>query len=314
MSVTEVLARSSPAEPEPQPRGRGRVLVTLGLLAAAVAGALAAVLTQGGSPSDQPDLIAHSVQRARDAGSARMEFTVAVEGAAAAADAGTGAMRGAGVVDFATPAAQVTLSLAGLGGGTGAARGDLEAEMRVVGSDLYLRAPFATGSGPGTAAGGRWLHLEVNEFNGFGGDDPLSGGILGDPTRPLEVLRAVAGSVETVGSEEVRGVATTHYRALVDLERVAAEAPERHRAALDELLEQAPGATSVPVDLWIDAQGLPRKLHLAVDLSGAEGPRPARVTVTVELFDFGVDARVERPPAAEVVDLPGTGEDLGGAA
>ncbi len=45
-----------------------------------------------------------------------------------------------------------------------------------------------------------------------------------DPTQMLSTLEGESDSIVTVGHDTVRGVATTHYRAVIDLGKVAGSA------------------------------------------------------------------------------------------
>jgi hypothetical protein len=65
-----------------------------------------------------------------------------------------------------------------------------------------------------------------------------------------------AGQVGTVGQQEIRGVATTHYHATVDIARYAAElAPSDGAKAKREqaMLERMTGSSTIPMDVWIDS-------------------------------------------------------------
>ena len=79
----------------------------------------------------------------------------------------------------------------------------------------------------------------------------------------LDYLRAVSGAIETDGTEELRGVETTHYYAIVDLLRYEKIAPpaerEKVRALLGEVVDE-PGLGEIPMDVWVDELGLVRKL------------------------------------------------------
>lgn len=130
---------------------------------------------------------------------------------------------------------------------------------------LYVRLSGLAGLLPGIVSGGKtWLELDL------GSDGEALGEYLdlgrGDPTRILETLEA-AGAFEQVGSGQVRGVATTRYRGTVGSDRA---------------------------DVWVGGDGLVRRVTVS---DGGE------TSVTVELFDFGADVEVERPPADEVAEL-----------
>src|SRR5262249_30470369 len=106
-----------------------------------------------------------------------------------------------------------------------------------------------------------------------------------DPRELLRSLRAVSGVVETMGTEELRGVETTHVRVHLDLSALAATvarstgATTPPQSLLDRLTEQS-GVHDVPLDLWVDSEGLVRKLSLdlAADETGTTSPGSAHVS------------------------------------
>jgi hypothetical protein len=126
-----------------------------------------------------------------------------------------------------------------------------------------------------------------------------------DPRTMLEFLRGVSGEIETVGVEELRGVPVTHYRALIDPLEYEQNVPAEKREELKELAEQfsaQTGLTTIPVDVWLDANGLVRKL--AFDFAGTD-PSTAKETsasLSFEIWDFGEDVEISLPPASAVVD------------
>jgi len=71
----------------------------------------------------------------------------------------------------------------------------------------------------------------------------------------------------------------------------------------------------IPVDVWIDDQGRPRRVSQSLDLGQILGTDAARTLIgaagltgnesfTVDLFDYGKDVKVEAPPADKVVERP----------
>jgi len=129
----------------------------------------------------------------------------------------------------------------------------------------------------------------------------LEGFASSDPRQLLEMLEAAGGEVETVGVEELRGAETTHYRALIDAAEYAKTATPQERAKLGPLTEQLQsGVGEVPVDVWLDGDGLVRKI--ALEISAKEQGRAGSASVSFELWDYGEDVEIELPPAEDVVD------------
>ena len=103
---------------------------------------------------------------------------------------------------------------------------------------------------------------QLSQFGSFAGTDPRD--VFG-------LLKAVSGSIEAVGTDEIRGVETSHYRATIDtakLEQLVPAAQRQSLGGLDQSAEQA-GSTEIPLDVWIDADQRVRKLSIDVDAEAA---------------------------------------------
>jgi hypothetical protein len=150
--------------------------------------------------------------------------------------------------------------------------------------------------------GKRWIRIDLERLGEVSGLDlpQLAQAGQATPGLYLRFLRA-AEDVELVGKEDVRGVETTHYRALLDLEQLAEEEPglrESVRALGSELVLDA-----VPTEVWIDDDGLVRRISQEYE-SGT-----SRTKVTMELYDFGLEVDAEAPPEELVLNL---GDLIGG--
>ena len=128
----------------------------------------------------------------------------------------------------------------------------------------------------------------------------------------------MSNDVQSVGTGTVRGVETTHYHASLNLAKAAdrADIPPELRDAVQKLIAGSGGGSgTIPADVWIDGEGRVRRTTLTLDVaslgglgggSGAAGALPT-VTVSVDLYDFGVPVKVETPPAGDVAQLPALG-------
>jgi hypothetical protein len=133
---------------------------------------------------------------------------------------------------------------------------------------------------------GKWVRIR----------DDASGINLGqhDPSQMLEYLRATS-KIERIGEDTIRGVATTHYEARIQLDRVSDHmSPEVARAFRQ--MTQGAGIKEIPLEVWIDDEGLVRRLTM--DWKTYTGS----VAFDMELFDFG-DVQIDVPDAAETVDM-----------
>ena len=166
-------------------------------------------------------------------------------------------------------------------------------------SSVYYQLP------PGALAGGkRWVRLDLENLADVSGVDlgPIVRGSQADPSQYLLWLRALGPGVTRIGEEDVRGVPTSRYRAAVDLNLLEGQAPpgkEAEWAAYVQMLRDRIGLEFIPVEVWVDDEGLIRRLYHEYGFS-AEG---LSTTVTTELFDFGVDVNAKAPPPAQVTPM-----------
>lgn len=237
------------------------------------------------------------------AGSARFDLTVALADADGALEVtSTGAYgddRLSLELDLGDALASVGGMLGELGESMPAGVTD-PARLVVADGTAYLRVPLLDEL-LGTAG---WLSATPADLDAVGSFGQGLGSL--DPASLLEVLGELAGDVEEVGPDEVRGEPTTRYRATVDLQRFAL--PEGLGAALGAPLAGADLA-AVPVELWLDGEGLPRRV--VVDVGGAAAAavgEAGTATLTVELYDYGQPVDIEVPDPAEVTPI---GEVLG---
>jgi hypothetical protein len=169
-------------------------------------------------------------------------------------------------------------------------------QMVVDGTTVYMRAPMLSLIGGGDG----WISFTPEDV-GLTSDALGFGAGTYDPSSYLESLRGVTGDPEEVGTEVVRGVETTHYSVSMDPAAALADVPEEQRDLLEAQLGQL-GDGTISVDVWVDADGLPRRL--VMDLSemfssmgmGAE----ASTVMTVEYFDYGAPVDIQVPSPDEV--------------
>jgi hypothetical protein len=158
-----------------------------------------------------------------------------------------------------------------------------------VGPIAYFRSPQLAGQLP---RGEHWFKVDLrreSEELGFDFRQLISS----SGTETLDQLREAGTSVERVGSERIRGVATTHYRVTLDPSNL----PPTLFAEADPQYE--------PVDVWIDAQEHVRRVDEALSYRSSEEANQKRRSIrfSAELFDFGIHVRVKPPPAKEVFVL-----------
>ncbi len=158
---------------------------------------------------------------------------------------------------------------------------------------------------PDSAAtsGKEWAKFNLNAPAQAAGLKSAFNASSGNPTLLLNYLK-VSGPVSTVGTEDIDGVPTTHYHALVDLERYASALPADQRAQAEEgaqALKRFTGSSMQPMDVWIDSEQRVRRFSTETQLCSPEG----RIgeTISVNVFDFGPQPPVSPPAQAQTVDL-----------
>lgn len=152
----------------------------------------------------------------------------------------------------------------------------------------------------------KWVRVDTTQLS----DGNLVTGGATDPLAAAELLRG-AQKVELVGDEMLHGVKVRHFRGVTDIARAARGASP---AARQPLAAAAKGfsVTQVPFEVYLDAQGRPRKVSQRFTFSGAAGATgaaraakpsaPSDVTVTsTTLFDaFGTPVTVVLPKPADI--------------
>jgi hypothetical protein len=177
-------------------------------------------------------------------------------------------------------------------------------ELRLDGLVAYMRMPFLAGQLP---AGKEWVSFDLAHAARLQGMDlgelqSLAKG--SDPRETVDFLRSVSGEVSFVGTEDLRGVPTSHYFAIVDWQKLLQRAASQ--AGQPGLLQQLNGLggsmQNIPVDVWVDADNRVRQMTMDFSFTSPDGQQQATASVSMELFDYGTSVNVEAPPAAQVVD------------
>jgi hypothetical protein len=117
-------------------------------------------------------------------------------------------------------------------------------------------------------------------------------GAAHDPSDVFSLVLHASDRIENLGMEQVRGEEATHYRASVNLHKLAAEVPVAER---DEFLNGVAADASLPVDVWVDADSRLRRIGIR------HGIEDFSMFMTFELFDYGIEVEVEPPPADQVI-------------
>lgn len=173
---------------------------------------------------------------------------------------------------------------------TGSGQGADGLEMIMLDKVLYM-----TGAGMGMDLGDKkWLKIDMSD------PDSLFG-MIGKSTDPELMFKAMEEpkEFELLGTEEVDGVETNHYRVVMDTAAYAdaMEIPAQMSSALPE---------DIAVEMWVDADNLPRRFRQEVEVPAMGGGEAGTSTTEGTYTDYGTEVTIEAPPASEIADdMPG---------
>ncbi|HEY6030844.1 MAG TPA: hypothetical protein VIU44_09780 [Gaiellaceae bacterium] len=262
-----------------------RRVLPLALLAALAA---TAAVGCGGATLDP---VAQAASKTADAGSFRFSFSVDL--GIDLSSLGTGGAGGS---------AQQSVALTGSGAYDKDAR-RLQASLAVEGQTfelildasestpaIYLRPPAGEA---GLPAGKTWARIDLAQAAKQGGFDlgALTSAQL-DPRKAVELLKQ-AGASTRIGEEQIDGVATTHYRVVVDPKTALGDLSESERQQAEQALKLT-GISTFPVDVWVDDAGMLRRV--SADLGGAF----LSIKASLDLNDYGTPVTGDLPPADQV--------------
>ena len=203
-------------------------------------------------------------------------------------------LNGTGAIDFAGKTFQLTLTIPGMG----------QVEERFVDNVIYVKVPSSSASQFG---GKPWLKIDPKTSGGSGGSNPFGSLDSSNPSQILNTLQG-AGKVTKIGDEDVRGTHTVHYRADIDIAK-AAEAQKLTPEQKQQLQQTLGGQGTIPEDVWLDDQGLVRRLAIDINATtpqttASSAPTAVKTKIQMEFYDYGQAAtQVTPPPADQVTDF-----------
>jgi len=157
---------------------------------------------------------------------------------------------------------------------------------------MYMRsALFAT------VPAGTWVKMDVEKLAKKEGYDlgAIMNANQADPSQALKMLMA-SSRARVTGTDRIRGIPTTRYAFVIDFEELV------HDNKALEQLKAVAGTSSIPAQAWIDAQGRVRRLNVRMSIGASLGT-PMTMTMTEDLYDFGVRANIVPPPDSIVTDI-----------
>jgi hypothetical protein len=253
------------------------------------------------STPEDANALAAAFNKTNDAGSSRMSFRIRMDAQGQSVEFG-----GQGSFDYRRARGRIAYDLTELAKVDPESEGIGKMTMVFDGVVFYMQMEGLQEELP---PGKRWLKLDLTKV-GAGAWAELGGlsQLSQSPAQMLAYLRAASTEIDEVGTQTVRGVETTQYRATVDLRKALElqieQAPPKFREAMRRDMEESlstTGLESIPLDVWIDGDGLPRRMVADFDMS-ADGEE-VHMETAVDLFDFGVAVSAPIPPADEVLDV-----------
>ncbi len=261
----------------------------------------AACGSSGSAVSTEPVHVVETAYTATlNAKTAKVAFTESIKSSSTSGSSESATVTGSGLMNLSNQDFELTVNAPS--GGT--------EEVLETGSVEYLQVPPAsrsqvTGNKP-------WESINLNQVDeakvgkSF---SQLSSVNSDNPTQALSNLADVSDNVTKVGAATIDGTATIEYRAAVNLTKEAAKVKSKDgsRAALAITQEaQDLGTHTLPVNVWVQANGLVRQI-------GEEVPIPAastgatngsgRATITLTFSDFGTPAPLTPPPSSQVANI-----------
>ena len=263
--------------------GRYLLLVPMALALAACGG--------GGGGGLSLDPVAKAATKTAKSGSEHADFQARVELPSLGSSF---TMTGSGDFDTVNHVGRMSVQFAGMPQLKG------KGEEVLDGTVIYMRFPLFERLLP---AGKHWVKIDLQKAGRSAGIDfnALMQSSSGDPAQMLRYIEDASRGVHKVGAATVAGTSTTHYRAVVDFDKVAQARPSEKSSI--QRIEQVTGVKRVPVEIWVDRAGYVRKLTQAMTMRLPQGTM--KMTTTYELSDFGQHVAVTPPPTDQVVDLSG---------
>lgn len=246
----------------------------------------------GGGASPDLSGVARAAQKTEGAGTAR--FELAFETSGLSQTGGEASFTADGAVDYDRQLTRMTMDLSSFGGLLGGSdAGDFTFDAVLDGTVFYMRFPLLAGL---VGEGKPWLKMDLEKVAKLSGND-LGLGMLGqsDPAQALAYLRA-AGDFDELGKEDVRGVATTHYKGIIDPREALDQLSGPQKEQLEKQLDES-GVGEIPAEAWIDGDGYLRRLTVSLAVAGQT------IASTTEFFDFGEDVDIQVPGDDEVTDF-----------
>lgn len=163
---------------------------------------------------------------------------------------------------------------------------------------MYMRSALFR-----TVPAGTWVKMDLEKLAKKAGYDlgAIMNANQADPSQALKMLMA-SSHARPMGKERIRGIVTTRYSFVIDFDQLV------HDNKALQQFKSITGTSSIPAQAWIDAQGRVRRLNVQMSM-GPQLGTPMTMTITEDLYDFGVRTDIEPPSGSMVTDI----SDLSGS-
>ncbi len=266
-------------------------------------------LTSGSRVKLGASVLAQTLDPANQANSGRFTGTLDMNGTGDDGAPLVMSMTFEGSYDLAAEATSMSMDMSGMAAAMGAdsstaGMGDLMGDpmqLIVIGDTGWMKWGLFSMMG---GSADSWIEMDSTEVSGM--TEGFGAGSATNPTEFLRKLENANADIEEVGTETIRGVETTHYRAEVDMAELQAALPADQAAELEATM--GAGLDLLPMEFWIGDDGLVYRWSTTMDMSGmADAAGIDTLSMTYEMFDYGQDVGIVAPDPSLVV----SGDSLG---
>jgi hypothetical protein len=235
-----------------------------------------------------------------NAKTAKVAFTESMKATSTSGSSDSETITGSGLINLSNNGFQLTVN---------APSGGTEEVLETSGVEYIQVPPAARSQVPGNKP---WESINLNQLEeakvgkSF---SQLSSVNSDNPTQALSNLAQVSDNVTSVGASTIDGIATTQYRATINLTKEAAKVKTKDgaRAALAITQEaQSLGTNTLPISVWVQANGLVSRFSEEIPIPAASTGATdgsGKATITMTFSDFGTPAPLTPPPSSQVADI-----------
>ena len=278
--------------------GLGPALLTAAIVVAGCSQGSGTQVTTTGKPLTAAALAA-AATKTDTAGSARFHFTMAMSGASL----GNGiSMSGDGAFDPTTHRSEGDVDMSSfmsqLGALGSSAAGSGKMHEITDGTTEYVQWSLFDSALP---AGKTWAKIDLS---GMATSSEMNS-MTADASSYLKLLEGISGNVTRVGSEQIGGQSTVHYRAQIDIAKMLDRLPKNLPSDVSSVFKKM-GSGSFPVDVWVGDDGFVHQLAMKMDLGQLSAQAiPVSMSLTETLSGFGQPVTITLPPADQVAPMIG---------